>query len=202
MSVLGLRFAAVVGLALWLIWTAPIQAEDPGVGKFLVASRSLLDPNFSETVVLLVEYNTEGALGVIINRPTPVGIGEMVPDVDPAEGNEVTVGVGGPVAHWQMVLLYRSEVELDESQPVLDDVYFSASRSVLDSLMIDDREFRIYAGYAGWAPGQLDFEIDRGSWHVLPGDTESIFEVAPGELWRELISRGEAKWVSLGLGAP
>jgi putative transcriptional regulator len=172
-----------------------LEGDEPAAGKFLIASRGLLDPNFSQTVILLVEYGSEGAMGVIINRPTAVDLEELLPDLGGDEAPDVTVGVGGPVAHWQMVLLYRRSAGFEESESVFDDVYFSASRDVLDQLLAEGSEFRIYVGYAGWSPGQLDFEIDRGSWYVLPGDTDSIFGPAPFELWRELIVQGEAKWV-------
>ncbi len=68
---------------------------------------------------------------------------------------------------------------------------------VLESVLESETEFRVYAGYAGWAAGQLEGEIDRGGWHVLPGDADMVFDSAPLELWRELIARGEAQWASL-----
>ena len=194
------RLSMIGGLAL-----APtlLRADELAAGKFLVASRGLLDPNFAQTVVLLIQYDNDGAMGVIINRPTEVGLEELLPDLRDDRRAHVTVGVGGPVAHWQMILLYRRESGLDESNPVFEDVFFSASRGVLDLLLTEGDEFRIYAGYAGWAPGQLEFEVDRGSWYVLPGDVASIFGSAPFELWRELIVQGEAKWVGLpGSQAP
>lgn len=176
---------------------AQSEADELGAGSFLVASRSLLDPNFDRTVVFLLDYNENGALGVIINRPTPVKLGEMVTDLEGVETRPETVGVGGPVAHWQLVMLIRSATDLEGAERVFEDVYFTASRLVLEEVLESESEFRIYAGYAGWGAGQLENEIDRGSWHVLPGDPEMIFDPAPQELWRELVTRGEAQWASL-----
>lgn len=195
------RGVLVAGLALAWVSTLPLSAQsetpDLGAGSFLVAARSLIDPNFDRTVVLLLDYNEQGAMGLIINRPTEVKLGEMVTDLEGAQERPETVWVGGPVAHWQLILLVRSEADMEETKEVFDDVLFTASRVVLEQILETDTEFRIYAGYAGWTAGQLEYEIDRGSWHVLPGSPELVFDPAPHELWRELIARGEAQWASL-----
>lgn len=191
--------------ALLLLVSSPVAAQGkaPGelaAGQFLIASRGLLDPNFAKTVVLLIAHNDEGAMGVIINRPTEVELGQMLEELEDAESRARTVWVGGPVAHWQLVLLFRSAEGSDQDEPVFEDVYFSASREVLESLLERGIEFRIYAGYAGWSPGQLEQEIARGGWHVLPGTAEMVFDNEPLTLWRELVTRGEAKWVRLSPG--
>ena len=180
-----------------IAWTQDDTVGDLSPGQFLIASRGLLDPNFAKTVVLLVVQNEEGAMGIIINRPTDVRLGEMVQDVEGVDERPETVWVGGPVAYWQLVLLFRSGLESGEDEPVLEDVYFSASREVLEDLLESELEFRVFAGYAGWSPGQLEQEIARGGWHVLPGDSELVFDHEPLTLWKELVTRGEARWVSL-----
>ena len=188
-------------LALVALVSLPVSGqsggEEPGAGSFLVASRSLIDPNFDQTVILLLDYNEKGAMGLIINRPTEVRLGEMVSDLEGVEERPETVWVGGPVAHWQMIVLIRSEATLADTEKVLEDVLFTGSREVLEGVLESNTEFRAYAGYAGWGAGQLDNEIDRGSWHVLPGDPELVFDPTPHELWRELLSRGESQWASL-----
>ena len=188
-------------LALVALVSLPVSGqsggEEPGAGSFLVASRSLIDPNFDQTVILLLDYNEKGAMGLIINRPTEVRLGEMVSDLEGVEDRPETVWVGGPVAHWQMIVLIRSAATLADTEKVLEDVLFTGSREVLEDVLQNDTEFLAYAGYAGWGAGQLDNEIDRGSWHVLPGDSEMVFDPTPNELWRELLSRGESQWASL-----
>ena len=171
-----------------------VVQEPPARGKFLIASRDLLDPNFAETVVLLVDYDSDGALGVIINRPTQTLISEVLPDVESVAERPDRVWLGGPVAQWQLVMLGRSDAGLDEGRMVMDDLYFSASRSALEELLAEDGEFRLYAGYAGWSPGQLDEEIDRGGWKVLPGELSMVFDQAPLDLWPELIMRTTVHW--------
>lgn len=166
-------------------------------GKFLVASRHLRDPNFSETVILLIDYDWHGAMGLVINRPTEVKLSTVLPGIEGLQQRRDTVYIGGPVARSQMLLLIRSGSQPEGSRRVFADIYVSSSRTVLQQ-MIDNanagERFRVYAGYAGWAPGQLDQEVSRGDWHVLPADAETVFDKAPSEIWPELILRSSVEW--------
>jgi putative transcriptional regulator len=131
-----------------------------------------------------------------------VTLGEMIEELGDSEELPERVWIGGPVASWQLFLLFRTEDGPQDAESVLDGIYFSISREVLESLLESDVEFRIYAGYAGWAPGQLQAEIEREGWHVLPGDPEMVFARDPSTLWQELIVRGEARWTSHPATAP
>jgi putative transcriptional regulator len=167
-------------------------------GKFLVASRRLRDPNFKETVVLLIDYGLGGAMGLIINRPSEVKLATVFPDIKELKERKDTICVGGPVAVNQMLLLVGSPQVPEASKEVTQDVYISSSWKVLERLMknvVKDERFRIFAGYAGWAPNQLDFEKARGDWHVLKADAETVFDRKPSEVWQELILRASVKWV-------
>lgn len=163
-----------------------------GKGKFLVASRHLRDPNFLEAVILLIKYDRTGAMGFVINRPTKVRLSMMLPEIEGLQQRTDTVYIGGPVARNQMLLLIRSGSQPKGSHRVFEDIYVSSSRTVLQR-MIDNADagerFRVYAGYAGWVPGQLDQEVSKGSWHVLQADAETIFDKAPSKIWPELILR-------------
>ncbi|MBT8331475.1 MAG: YqgE/AlgH family protein, partial [Deltaproteobacteria bacterium] len=126
------------------LFEAAIPKEDPGApgtredlakGKFLVASRQLSDPNFSETVVLLIEYGPDGAMGLVINRPSNVKLSTVFPDVKALKQRKDTVYVGGPVAGNQMLMLIRSTRAPAASTPVIDNVYMSASWKVLEDLI-------------------------------------------------------------------
>jgi len=181
--------------------TAP---DEPGAreglakGKFLVASRRLQDPNFKETVVLLIDYGLEGAMGLVINRPSAVRLATVFPDIKELKERKETIYVGGPVAVNQMLMLIRSSNAPAESQEITRDVYISSSWKVLERLMkstAKDEKFRLFAGYAGWAPNQLDFERTRGDWYVIKADAEAVFAQNLSELWLELIHRVTAKWV-------
>ncbi len=170
----------------------------PTRGKFLVASRHLRDPNFSETVVLLIDYNWHGAMGLVINRPTKLRLSTVLPEVKGLQQRTDTVNIGGPVARSQMLLLIQSGSQPKESRRVFKDVYVSSSRTVLQRI-IDHADagekFRVYAGYAGWSPGQLDREVSRGGWHVLEADAQTVFERTPEDVWPELIRRSSVRWV-------
>lgn len=179
----------------------PAQQAELAKGNFLIASRTLRDPNFVQSVILLLEYGSEGAMGIIINRPTQMALSSMLPEIESLEQRPDTVWLGGPVSRWQMILLMRSEQELEGSRKVFEDVYFSASRVVLESLVDEDVEFRVYAGYAGWSAGQLEQEMTRGGWLILPGDAAMVFDEAPDELWQELVQRADVKWVRRELPA-
>jgi putative transcriptional regulator len=177
---------------------APGPREELAKGKFLVASRRLLDPNFREAVVLLVEYGLDGAMGLVINRPSKVKLTAVFPDIKELKDRKDTIFIGGPVAVNRMMMLIRSSRVPEASKEITQDVYMSSSWKVLERLMkntVKDETFRLFAGYAGWAPDQLDFERTRGDWHVLKADTEAVFSQNPSALWPELIQRVTAKWV-------
>jgi putative transcriptional regulator len=176
----------------------PGAREELAKGKFLVASRRLLDPNFKETVVLLIEYGMEGAMGLVINRPSQVKLATVFPDIKELEQREDAVYLGGPVAVNRMLMLIGSSKTPRGSIPVTRDVYLSSSMEELERLIknaAENERFRIFAGYSGWAPSQLDFERTRGDWHVLKADAQTIFAQNPSELWQELIRRASVKWV-------
>jgi putative transcriptional regulator len=191
------------------LWNAAIPKDDPVVpdtreglakGKFLVASRRLNDPNFSQTVVLLIEYGPDGAMGLVINRPSTIKLSTVFPDVNELKQRKDTVYVGGPVAVNQMLMLIRSTQAPAASVPVIKNIYLSSSWKVLERLIkkaTTEEQFRLFAGYAGWAPNQLDFERNRGDWHVLKADADSVFTHDPKALWQELIRRASVKWVHL-----
>ena len=178
---------------------------DLAQGMFITASRSLLDPNFSHTVVLLLEYDAEGALGLIVNRPTDIDLASLLPDSKWLEGRAEPVFIGGPVSRDHLVVLMRSGAAPppDESGQVLSDTYVTGSLASLEKFLTTEvagAEFRVFAGYAGWARGQLDSEVMRGDWHVSPADSQTVFELPPARVWPALIRRNSGQWVHLAPG--
>ena len=167
-------------------------------GKFLVASKELRDPNFFETVVLLLEYDRNGAMGLVINRPSTLKLSKVLPDIEGLQKRSDTIYLGGPVAKNQLMLLIRTSSPPEGSRLVFKDIYLSSSQEIIEK-MVDNPDtperFRVYAGYAGWAAGQLDHEVSRGSWHILQADQGSVFDKTPSEIWPELIRRSSALWV-------
>ena len=172
-------------------------------GKFLVADRRLMDPNFRETVVLLIRYGPDGAIGLVINRPVELKLSTVLPDIKELERSKETLYLGGPVEPARVLLLVRSAKPPEASMPVFGDVYLSSSQKVLQGLIkkpVKEERFRIYAGYAGWAPGQLDHEIRRGGWHVTEATEDIVFCDDPETVWKQVLPL--PKPVMAGLGAP
>ena len=175
------------------------QIERLEPGSFLVASRELQDPNFRETVVLIVEHAPhQGAIGLVINRPSTVELSRVIGEA-PAAPDVEPVFLGGPVEPLQLTALVRSPEPIENADRVLDDIFYSSDRELLEGLASDgDRTFRAYAGYAGWAPGQLELEISVGGWHVVAGRAAVVFEHPTDKIWSRLILLGTAEWARRG----
>lgn len=164
-------------------------------GVLLVAHPSLMDPNFQQTVVLVCEHGAEGTLGVIINRPTEVPLSEALPNVSVLKGTSYVLFAGGPVQPDGILMLFRVADAPDRLRKILDRVYLGLNREILERVITDPHPtetFRAYAGYAGWAPGQVEFEMAMGSWAVIPADPSSIFDKAPETLWAEMVEAIQA----------
>ena len=175
-------------------------APQPAKGKLLVAARSLSDPNFDQTVVLLLDYSSEGALGLVVNRPTEMKLSLLLPDAEGIGDRVDIVYDGGPVLPGAMVMLLRTDEELDETREILAGVLATPSREILEQRLAQgfpaDR-LRVYFGHAGWGPGQLDAEIARHDWLILSGDADTVFDASPSEVWPRLIRRESDRLVSL-----
>lgn len=164
-------------------------------GVLLVAHPSLMDPNFQQTVVLVCEHGAEGTLGVIINRPTAVPLSEALPNVSVLKGTSYVLFAGGPVQPDGILMLFRVVEAPDRLRKILERVYLGLNREILERVITDPQPtetFRAYAGYAGWAPGQVEFEMAMGSWAVIPADPSSIFDKAPETLWAEMVEAIQA----------
>ena len=157
-------------------------------GAMLVADRSLKDPNFSQTVVLLVRYTKKtGAYGLIINRRTSMRLRDAWPELE-GPGNADFVHIGGPVDRHRISMLVGAADPGERAKRVVDGVYYSIDRELLTELSVaDERTHRVHAGYAGWAPGQLEHELRRGGWFVAPADAAAVFDPEPETLWQRLV---------------
>ena len=195
MLVGGWASAEETGVDAW-----PVAANDLAAGKFLVASRDLTDPNFRKTVILLLSYDSHGAMGLVINRPSEVPVATVLPKIDGVEQSRSNVYVGGPVSREHMRMLVRTSDEPANAQRVIADIFVSESRNLLERLLGEserDDRFRVYSGYAGWAPRQLDQEVARGGWHIVPADPDLVFTTTPTETWEQLLPRDPTRWVRL-----
>ena len=185
------RLVAVVAAAL----TAPLAAQSVGSGTLLVALPALSDPNFARTVVLVLRNDDNGALGVVLNRPTNLLPGAVFPELAAGVGGYAgRLFRGGPISPTQLLLLVRGLAAATISTPeVLDKVFLTIDLDSLpDMVRLADgtNDLRLYAGHAAWVPGQLDAELRAGAWQIMPGTAELVFHTDPGRLWVELEGRG------------
>jgi putative transcriptional regulator len=179
-----------------------LAAHEPAAGRLLVASPTLLDPHFLRTVVLLLDHDEEGTLGVVLNRPTTVPVASVLPGWAEEVDDPPVLFDGGPVSA-DSALAVACVPEVGEEDPVGFRRLFGPTGMVdldtpLEVLAPAMTRMRIFAGYAGWRGGQLEAEIEEGSWYVLPAETADIFATAPDELWRQVLRRqpGPMAWVS------
>ncbi|MBI5213216.1 MAG: YqgE/AlgH family protein [Nitrospirae bacterium] len=160
-------------------------------GKFLVAGTNIKDPRFAETVIFLVDYGPQGAMGLIVNRLTDIRLSKMFPDISGLQKVADVIYIGGPVEITRLFMLIRTSGKPEDAHPIFDNIYISTSSALLEraaNAPDAGERFRIYSGYAGWAPGQLEREIARGDWHIMRGDAEIIFNNAPLEIWETIMN--------------
>lgn len=174
-----------VAVACLLPWSA--RAQRVATGQLLVAAPEITDANFSETVLLLIHHGDDGSLGIFLNRPTWVVAGDAFPEVPSLTSYEGTLYVGGPIAPTQLLVLIRGGGSPDfAATPVLADVQASADLELVALDAAGGSRVRLYAGHAAWAPGQLEEEIEDGSWRVVAGRSDFVFSADPLDLWQTL----------------
>ena len=163
-------------------------------GSFLIAAKHLRDSNFYRTVVLMVEHNKDGAMGLIVNRPSQVTVSRALKGHFELPDTGDVVFTGGPVEKAALFILHNSEDFDGNESPVVPGLYVGNSASVFEDIVLsvseghDDLKFRIFAGCAGWGSDQLEGEISRGDWLTFPATTDMIFHEDPYAIW-ELLCR-------------
>jgi putative transcriptional regulator len=168
-------------------------------GHFLISEADMADPNFTRTVVLIINHNADGAFGLVLNRKLTVTLGEAVPDLADGPVADVPLYYGGPVQPQFLFCLHSGlpeDVRSSHASTPVENVLFEPLVSSLTTYMVDtwgsldgpDRPpIRLYAGYSGWAPGQLESELERNSWVVRPASAKHIFHANPDEGWKEAL---------------
>jgi putative transcriptional regulator len=177
-------------LALLLLFLAASAAAEPGA-IVLVAKPGLPDPNFSETVVLVTRGSEGNPIGVILNRPTNMRVRDIAPQFPGAQNYAQPVYAGGPVMREVLVALYAtSEPPAHAAFEVLPQVYLTLHPANIEAVLAAPPErARIYAGFSGWAPEQLEAEIDSGSWYVLRASEALLFRADSAQMWSELVAK-------------
>jgi putative transcriptional regulator len=160
-------------------------------GKLLVASPSLVDLNFRRTVVLLGEHGEEGAMGVVLNRPSETPVEEAAEGLAPLVEPGALVHVGGPVSPEAVVVLAEVDDPVVTAELVVGDVGFLRGDLNLEDETVVDvvRRARVFAGYAGWTPGQLEAELETTDWLVEPVLPDDLFAPPDQDIWADIIRR-------------
>lgn len=181
------------------------EAPDPVLtaGRLLVATPQLADPNFERTVVLVLDHDESGSLGVVLNRPSPVRVDDVLEGWGELVAEPGVLFHGGPVSTDSALAVGRlTDSAEGDSEPVGFRRLFGATGIIdLDTPteLLDDaiEGMRVFAGYAGWGVGQLAAEIEEGSWYVVPHEPADLFG-HPDSLWSRVLRRqpGELAWVS------
>jgi putative transcriptional regulator len=157
-------------------------------GQLLIAVPALLDPNFRRTVVLVGEHNEEGALGLVLNRSSDTTVEEAFPELTVLVDGDDQVHVGGPVQPSAIVIVAEFSDPERAGALVFESVGFLPAE-VDPDVLGELPQARVFAGYAGWGPGQLDGELEEGSWIIEPAIARDVFTREPDELWSEVLRR-------------
>jgi putative transcriptional regulator len=159
-------------------------------GQLLIAGPPLLDPNFWRTVVLVVEHSEEGALGLVLNRPSETTVGEAVEELGELVGEDERLFIGGPVQPSAVIVLAEFEDPSDAALMAFDDVgVLGTASDGPEHLSVGVREARAFVGHAGWGAGQLDAELERDDWILEPATLQDVFSTQPLELWSSVLTR-------------
>ena len=156
-------------------------------GHFLVANSTLQDPNFTATVVLLIEHDDSGAFGLIVNRVSEIHLSAAIENLS-MKAQSVPLFEGGPVRTDALFILHSEKQLAKPGDRVVDGVFMSSEKAQLEKLLETESNFHVYHGYSGWAPGQLEAEIEAKSWVIVPAKAEIIFHENPENAWREALA--------------
>lgn len=181
---------ALCAILLLLPASWPTSADDakPVSTILIVARADLPDPNFKDASVLVMNNLGAAPVGFIINRPTRIPVAHAFPEVESLAKLDDKLYFGGPVQLSTIAFLFRAEAPPEHATKVLDGVYLSNDRDLLRKLLARAKPMdglRILIGYAGWAPGQLEAEIERGDWKLTPADANAIFSGKSEHPWPE-----------------
>jgi putative transcriptional regulator len=178
----------------------PVQSKDAkslGAGKVLVASRNLGDPHFAKTVILLVHYDAQGVLGLVLNRRTDVPLSRVLDNLRAAKDRSDPVYLGGPLETAAVFALYQSPAKPEGAQHIFGGVYLINSKPLFEQTISAQPKpdvFHAYLGYAGWTQDQLRQEVELGAWFVFPAEAGTVFNADPDALWPEMIRKTEMQY--------
>jgi putative transcriptional regulator len=182
------RFLGFILLALVVV-SNESHALMPGKGMFLVADEQITDPRFRDRVILLIQHNEQGTAGLIVNRPSRLPLSSILLKGSKLVRQGMTLSYGGPVEPKTLLALVKVRNNPPEPADEIADSLYVTGAGVLDEWLDFAEEvvdYRVFVGYTGWAPGQLDVEMQRGGWYVMPVDEQSVFSDDGAQLWERL----------------
>lgn len=171
------------------LFKVPEQRIKAKSGRLLIAEPFMQDPYFKRSVILLTEHNAAGSFGLIINKPIPMYLNEAIEN---APSFDSKLGLGGPVQKETLHYLHRLGDRIPNSIEVMDGVFWGGDFEVIKTLILSGAlqpgDIRMFVGYAGWAEGQLDSELESKSWIISHADTELLFTTEPKDLWTTILT--------------
>ena len=173
--------------------TPAVGDERQVFGFFLVASEEMKDPRFKETVILVTPHFRGEVIGVVVNKPTEIAVSTLFPESELTDEHSRQLYFGGPLSRQSLLFLIRSKKQPQAALRIFDDVFLSEDNKVLEQVLHHPKPFaglRIFSGYAGWKPGQLEAEVKKGYWLLREADGEILFNTEPDLMWRTLLDRG------------
>ena len=189
------RWAGVL-LLLTLVLSPALRSQGLAAGRILIATREVADPSFAQTVVLLTRYGRNGAMGLILNRPSDIPLSVALEGIEQTKGRSDPIYIGGPVGRSGALALLRARAAPPGAARVLDGLFLISDREGLAEALktkATPGSLRVYLGYAGWGAGRLEAEVTGRMWHVITGTAGMVFDPYPGSLWRRLIPGAEPK---------
>jgi putative transcriptional regulator len=179
-----------------------IPGMPPTKGRLLVATPPLEDANFDRTVIFMLEHHDEGAIGVVINRPSHEALDEPLDRWIDLQSVPSSVFSGGPVEESALIALAETKQAMVDHGEYLSPIVGTIASADLTAdpalVAAEVRGVRVFRGYAGWGPGQLEGEIESGAWLVLDSEPGDVFSDDPDELWRTVLRRqpGRLAWLA------
>jgi putative transcriptional regulator len=163
-------------------------------GSFLAAGPDLLDPNFRHAVVLIGQHGPGGAYGLVLNRVSPHTTDGVLDDSLALGRAKVPISLGGPVGLDTLQIVHRAPQHVEGGVELCDGLFLGGEFESLGRYVEQDpdafrRDVRLFLGYAGWGAGQLEAELESGTWLPAPADTAAVFESDPERLWRQVVRR-------------
>ena len=157
-------------------------------GKLLIAAPSLVDPNFKRTVVLIAQHTEDGAMGIVLNRPTDATVFDAVEPLCTLVGDDATVWEGGPVEPAGVIVLAEFDDPAESAELIFGDVGFMRADAEPNAVALATRRARVFAGYAGWTAGQLELELEEEAWFTAAPLEDDVFAAA-SDLWSDVLAR-------------